>query len=102
MALESRKPVGSIYDKAQSGDEDGVCILDKIASEVDEQNLITNKIAITQLINNLDERERQVIFLRYYKGQTQTETAKILNTNQVQISRIEKKVLQSMKRKLTV
>ena len=49
----------------------------------------------------LDAKERQVIILRYYKGITQSETAKILGTSQVQVSRIEKKVLSGMKRKLT-
>ena len=63
--------------------------------------MITNKIAITQLIENLNDREKQVILLRYYRNKTQTEIAEILGTSQVQISRIEKKALQIMKRKLT-
>ena len=63
--------------------------------------MITNKIAITQLIQDLTSKEKQIILLRYYRGKTQTETAKIIGTSQVQISRIEKRVLQDMKRKLT-
>ena len=83
------------------GDEEGINIIEKISTDVDEQSLITNKIAITQLINNLEEREKQVILLRYYRGKTQTEISHILGTSQVQISRIEKKALDLMRRKLT-
>lgn len=84
-----------------SGDEDGINIIEKISTDVDEQSLITNKIAVTQLIDNLEEREKQVILLRYYRGKTQTEISHIMGTSQVQISRIEKKALDFMKRKLT-
>ena len=101
MALESNTPVSSIYDSGISNDEEGLSIIDKISTNIDEQTLVTNKIAITQLINNLNEKEKQVILLRYYRNKTQTQTADILGTSQVQISRIEKKVLQGMRKKLT-
>lgn len=101
MALESKNLVSSIYETGYNSDEEGINIIDKIASEVDEQSSITNKIAITQLIENLKEKERQVILLRYYRGKTQTEVAKILGTSQVQVSRIEKRALQEMRRKLS-
>lgn len=84
-----------------SGDEEGINIIERISTDIDEQSLITNKIAVTQLIDNLEEREKQVILLRYYRGKTQTEISKIMGTSQVQISRIEKKALDIMKRKLT-
>lgn len=101
MALESKKTVSSIYETQNNNDEDGISILEKVSTNVDEQSMITNKIAIHQLMDALDAKERQVIILRYYKGITQSETAKILGTSQVQVSRIEKKVLSGMKRKLT-
>lgn len=101
MALESNNPVSSIYECGANGDEDGPSIIEKMSSDIDEQSLITNKIAVTQLIENLEERERQVILLRYYRGKTQTEISEIMGTSQVQISRIEKKALHIMKRKLT-
>lgn len=100
VALESKAPVNSIYEN-ESNDDDGISIIDKISTGVDEQNLITNKIAIADLIKNLGEREKQVILLRYYRGKTQTEVAKLMGVNQVQVSRIERKVLEMMKRKLT-
>ena len=54
-----------------------------------------------ELIKTLNEREKQVILLRYYRGKTQTEIASLMHINQVQVSRIERKVLDMMKRKLT-
>ena len=99
IALESRKPVNSIYESET--DDEGLSIADKLSTNVDEQTLITNKIAISELIENLGEKEKQVILLRYFRGKTQTEVAKVMGVNQVQISRIEKRVLDVMKRKLT-
>ena len=55
-----------------------------------------------KLIENLEDREKQLILLRYYKGQTQSEVAKVLGITQVQVSRIEKKVLNSMRLKLVI
>ena len=101
MALESKAPVNSIYENESGDEDDGISIIDTISNNTDEQTIITNKLAITELINNLNEREKQVILMRYFRGQTQTEVAKIMGVNQVQISRIEKKVLNAMKRKLT-
>lgn len=101
MALESKNPVTSIYDSSSSNDEDGISMIERISTDIDEQSLITNKIAVTQLIENLKDKERQIILLRYYRGKTQSEIAKIIGTSQVQVSRIEKRVLQEMKRRLT-
>ena len=100
VALESNVTINSIYD-SDSNKEDGLNILDTLSTGIDEQTILTNKIAITELIKNLKEKEKQVILLRYFRGKTQTEVGKIMGVNQVQISRIEKKVLELMKRKLT-
>ena len=100
VALESKTPVNSIYER-ESNDEDGVYLIDKISSGVDEQKMITNKITLAELIKNLNEKEKQIILLRYFRGKTQSEVANIIGVNQVQVSRIERKVLDSMKRKLT-
>ena len=69
---------------------------------IDEANVLTNKLCIQQAINNLKDNEKQIIFLRYYKGKTQTEIAKIMGTTQVQVSRIEKRVLENMRVKLAI
>ena len=99
IALESKNNVDSIYDGSQN--EDGLSLIDKISTGQDEQDLITNKIAIKELINGLKERERQVVLLRYFRGKTQTEVASQMNISQVQVSRIERQVLEQMRKKLS-
>ena len=102
VALDSFKPVDSIYDSSFQGDEEGISIIDKISSDVNETNKLVDTICLKQLIENLDTREKELILLRYYKGKTQSEVAKILGVTQVQVSRIEKKILNSMKLKLAM
>lgn len=101
MALESKNSVSSIYESGYSDDEDGISMIEKISTNIDEESVITNKIAVTQLLENLKDREKQVILLRYYRGKTQTEVAKIMGTSQVQISRIEKRTLEEMRKSLS-
>lgn len=98
-AMDSLKPVSSIYEENSSDDSRNV--IDKIPCAKDESNNIVDKIALKQLIENLDDREKQIILLRFYKDKTQSEVAKVLGITQVQVSRIEKKILNSMKLKLT-
>lgn len=99
-ALDSVNPIISIYDETYSNDEGGISIIDKIKSNVDEAEQIANRISVREMIDNLEEREKQIIMLRYYKNNTQSQVAKILGISQVQVSRIEKKILESMKLKM--
>lgn len=99
-ALDAMNPVVSIYDETYSNDEGGISIIDKIKSDVDEAEQIANKISIRNMITSLNDRDKQIIMLRYYKNNTQSQVAKILGISQVQVSRIEKKILESMKLKM--
>ena len=101
FALDSFNPVESIYNST-TDQEDGPTLIDTISSNIDEQSEIVNKLSLEQLIENLNGEEKQIIMLRYYKGRTQSEVSKILKTSQVQISRIEKRILEKMKVKLIV
>lgn len=101
FALDSFNPVESIYNST-TDQEDGPTLIDTISSNIDEQSEIVNKLSLEQLIENLNGEEKKIIMLRYYKGRTQSEVAKILKTSQVQISRIEKRILEKMKVKLIV
>ena len=104
MALDSARPVNSIEDSQYRDNKTDktISLIDKLSSGKDEENEITNRIAIKKLISELKDNEKEVILLRYYKGKTQMQVAKILGITQVQVSRIERKVLDNMKRKLTV
>lgn len=98
-AMDSLRPVSSIYEENSS--DDNRSVIDKIPCTKDESNNIVDKIALKQLIENLEDREKQIILLRFYKDKTQSEVAKVLGITQVQVSRIEKKILNTMKLKLT-
>ena len=86
--------------KTEKG-EKGISLIDKVASEKDEQEMLTNKIAIREIIKDLPKEDKEIIMLRYYKQKTQMQVAKILGITQVQVSRIERKVLEKMKKKLS-
>ncbi len=104
MAMDSSRPIDSIED-AQYRDnktDKTVSILEQISTGKDEQTEIANRITIKKLINELQEKEKEIIMLRYYKQKTQMQVSKILGITQVQVSRIERKILDNMKRKLTI
>lgn len=100
-ALDSINCVDSIYDFNCKDDSEGN-ILEKIPANVDSEKNIVDKIVLKDIINNLNERERKIILLRYFRGSTQSQVAKLLGISQVQVSRIEKKVLSEMKEMLVV
>ena len=103
IAMESNNSIESIEGTSNQSDKEGkkLSILDKISTGKNEEEIITNKIVIKQLLKELDERDREIILLRFFKEKTQTEVARILGISQVQVSRIERKVLDKMKNKLT-
>ena len=104
LALDINKPVNSIEESIYSDNKsDGsINILETLSTNKDEANLITNKITLHKLINNLIPRDKEIILLRYYKDKTQSDVAKIIGISQVQVSRIEKKILEKMKKELIV
>ena len=75
-------------------------MIEKISSQKNEEETITNKLAIKQLIEGLADRDKEIILLRFYKDKTQSQVAKILGITQVQVSRLERKILENMKTKL--
>lgn len=102
MALESSNPVASIeaVNYRDSKTDKTINLLEKIDSGTDEASLISDKLTIKDLIKNLENKEKQLIMLRFYNEKTQTQVAKILGITQVQVSRIEKKILNKMKQEL--
>lgn len=101
-ALEATSNVESIYAEVyQDYKEDGsISLVDTISSKNDDMAKISDKIALKQAISELKNREKEIIYLRFFKDKTQMQVAKILGITQVQVSRIERKVLDFMKIKL--
>lgn len=84
----------SIHETVFENDGDPITLLDQIA---DEDKGWFDEILLKDALNMLNEREKLIIYLRYYKDQTQSEVARRLSVSQVQISRLEKKILEEMK-----
>lgn len=95
-AFEAATPPSSIYESIYDNSEKEIHLLDTMASRENEESVI-NKVMADNILKGLKPRERKVIVLRYYKGKTQSEIAKIIGVSQVQVSRIEKKVISSLR-----
>lgn len=93
-AQEAAKSPHSIHETVFENDGDPITLLDQIA---DEDSKWFDTLTLQEAIRGLNERERLIVYLRYYKDQTQTEVADRLGISQVQVSRLEKKILYEMK-----
>ena len=100
FAIESSNSLQYLYDTIHQDDGAPVLLIDKLSEKgVDDGNII-ERIALKEALSSLDKKSRQIILLRYFKDKTQVQVAKMLGINQVQVSRIEKKVLSEMRKKL--
>ncbi|GIN73484.1 RNA polymerase sigma-F factor [Bacillus sp. J14TS2] len=95
MAQDAGRSPASIHETVYENDGDPIILIDQISDENDHKWF--DKIALEEAIRVLDERERLIVYLRYYKDQTQSEVASRLGISQVQVSRLEKKILDQMK-----
>lgn len=101
MSMEAAVQVESIYRCVYQNDGSEICMADQLADEgKDEQEMLLNHMVVAQLIEGLAPKEQQLIILRYYKDKTQTEVAKLMGISQVQVSRMEKKILLGMREKM--
>ncbi|WHH61639.1 RNA polymerase sporulation sigma factor SigF [Petroclostridium sp. X23] len=100
MAMEAGSAPESLYATLNEGDSSPILLIDRIDEGSDEEGKVINRIALKQVLDTLKPREKQIIILRYFKEKTQTQIAKILGISQVQVSRIEKKILSEMKKRI--
>ncbi len=102
MALGATYAPEYLYNSISEGDNSPILLIDRVESEAypTESELI-DKITLMQILDTLEPREKQIIVLRYFKEKTQTQIAKMLGISQVQVSRLEKKILKELKEKIT-
>lgn len=101
MAIEATIEVGSIYQPiGNNGDGSQMVLADMLEDESKGEADLVNRITVTQMLDCLEEKERKLIELRYFEGKTQNESAKVLGMNQVAVSRLEKRILLSLRRQL--
>ena len=97
-ALEAGSEIESIYKTVYQGDGNEIYLVDRIREEKNEAELLIDRMTVEQLLNSLTEEEKLLITSRYFEDKTQMETAKLLGISQVQVSRLEKKILLKMRK----
>ena len=105
MAVEANREVESIYQPVCGSEGDEILLIDQIGAEKNiyeepEKEAVLNEIVVGQLLLSLEDRERKIITLRYFENKTQCEVAAILHMTQVQVSRLERKTLQKLRKTL--
>ena len=100
LAMESAASLQYLYDTIHQEDGAPVLLIDKLSEKGEDDGGMVDRIALKEALRSLDEKARQIILLRYFKDKTQIEVARMLGISQVQVSRIEKKVLKVMREKL--
>lgn len=103
IAMESLTEVESIYRSVYQNDGSEIYLIDKISNEKageEQTDKILNSLVLEQVISGLDESEKNLLNLRYFQNKTQTEVAKKLGISQVQVSRLEKKLLCKMRKEM--
>lgn len=96
-SIEAGAEVESLYKTVNQNDENSLCLMDKIEDQDDSQEKLLNHMVLENLIGQLEEKEKEIILRRYFKNQTQTQVAEALDISQVQVSRLEKKILKRMR-----
>ena len=95
VAMDSARMPISIFDKFED-DEEGSELINKIVSDDGEEKIL-DKIHISNIIEKLNEREKKIVVMRYFKDKTQTEIAEALGVSQVQVSRLENKIIDKIR-----
>lgn len=97
MAMESGQEVSSLHQVIYQSDGDEIHLEDKIEQQADEIEKAVDRMYISQLLTSLPLKERELIEMRYFENKTQTAIAEKLGISQVQVSRLEKKILKKLK-----
>ncbi|MGE5626534.1 MAG: RNA polymerase sporulation sigma factor SigF [Solirubrobacterales bacterium] len=101
FAMDSMSSMLYLQDTIHQDDGAPVLLIDKLGETGEEDHDMVDKIALKDALASLDAKSRQIIMLRYFKDKTQSQVAQMLGISQVQVSRIEKKVLKNMRAKLS-
>lgn len=100
QALDASGEIESIYKPVYAKEGQEIQLMDKLAVPGSEEEEVVNHMLLGQLLSTLNKEERRLIYLRYFAEQTQSQVGKELGISQVQVSRLEKKILESMREKL--
>ena len=96
-AMESGAEVESLQKTIYQGENHDISLMDRIPEKENGQEKLLNRIFLEELLGRLPAKERQLIYMRYFQDMTQAQIAGKLGISQVQVSRMEKKILRQMR-----
>ena len=99
-SLEASNEVESIHQSAYQKDGSEISLLDKLSKGENESEKVVDHVLLKEAMKHLEQKEQQMIYYRYFEGKTQQEIAKIFHISQVQVSRIEKRILKKLRRQM--
>ena len=100
QAMDSSTEVESLQKIVCQGDSEGLSLMERVEQGRDEQEELLRRLLLEQLLASLEPRERRLIVLRFFYDRTQSQVAEELGMSQVQVSRLEKKILSALKEKI--
>ncbi len=101
MSFEASADIESIYKTIYQGDGSEVQLIDRLPENRNVHDEVVNTMVIHELIDGLSENEKKIIKMRYFEERTQTDIAVELGISQVQVSRLEKRILAAMREKIS-
>ena len=96
MTMEAGAEVESLHKTIYQGEGTEISLMDKIPEQDNRQEKALNRIFLEEILGSLEAKERKLIYMRYFQDMTQTEIARELGISQVQVSRLEKRILRSL------
>ena len=100
MAMEASGDIESLHKTIYQKEGQEIRLMDKLPQKEEGEDKILNHMLLKQLLEHLDKEERQLIYLRYFANQTQSQVGKEMGISQVQVSRMEKKILKNLRERL--
>ena len=98
MILEAGSEVESLHKVIYQSDGTEISLMDRIPEKENNEDKILNRIFLEELLEGLDAKERKLIYMRYFRDMTQNEIAENLGISQVQVSRMEKRILAKLRK----
>ena len=96
-ALDAISDPVSLYEPVYNKSGDTLLLMDQLCDEKNTDEIWTEHVALGEAIEKLGERERKILYLRYFEGKTQTEISEEVGISQAQVSRLEKSALKNVK-----
>jgi len=101
VALDSVQSTEYLYETIHQDDGSPILLIDRISCNEGEDIDIIDRLALKEVLSALEPKERQIIMLRYFKDMTQCQVAEMLGMSQVQVSRVEKKIISKLRQSIT-